>query len=143
MRSIDRSRRVDAICAAQSCKRISIRDSVNCQSREQNEKINGSIDFLTNILSFSTKKCLQPSYFEHPRINYEKHFLRISSLGFHQIWSSFVSSTYVWLFIELSEQIFDFLFFSFFCWWFWWECHWKSMIFLFQAVWLKKCMGFP
>ena len=38
MRSIDRSRSVDAICAAQSCKRISIRDSVNCQSREQNQK---------------------------------------------------------------------------------------------------------
>ena len=66
MRSIDRARSVDAICAAQSCKRISIRDSVNCQSHEQNEKINESIDFLTNILSFSTKKCLQVA----PRVSF-------------------------------------------------------------------------
>ena len=59
MRLIDSARGVDAICGAGSWNRISIRDSVNCQSREQIEKINGSIDFLTNILSFSTKKCLQ------------------------------------------------------------------------------------
>ena len=63
MRSIDRSRNVDAICAAQSCKRISIRDSLNRQSHQQTEKINESIDFLSNILSFSTKKCLHtPKY---------------------------------------------------------------------------------
>ena len=54
---MDSSRGVDAICAAGSWNRISIRDSVNCQSREQNEKINGSIDFLTNIHWFPAKKC--------------------------------------------------------------------------------------
>ena len=59
MRLIDSARGVDAICAAGSWNRFSIRDSVNCQSREQIEKINGSIGFLTNILTFSTKKCLQ------------------------------------------------------------------------------------
>ena len=59
MRLIDRSRKVDAICAAGSWERISIRDYVNCQSREQTAKINGSIDFLTNIPSFSAEKCLR------------------------------------------------------------------------------------
>ena len=112
MRYIDRSRRVDAICAAQSWKRISIRDSVNCQSREQNQKNQWVHWFLTNILSFSTKICLQPRYFGCPEINCDILFSRIISQGFNQISSSWVSGTCVWLFIELSEQIFDF--FSFF-----------------------------
>ena len=140
MRSIDRSRRVDAICAAQSWKRISIRDSVNCQSRGQNQKNHWIHWFLTNILWFSTKRCLQPSYFGCPEINYERLFSRIISRGFNQISSSWVSGTCVWLFIELSELIFDFLIFSFFlnefdgkiignpC------ISWKS------NVWTKKCM---
>ena len=59
---MDSSRGVDAICAAESWNRISIRDSTNCQSREQIEKINGFIDFLTNILSFSTEKCLSSAH---------------------------------------------------------------------------------
>ena len=42
MRLIDSARGVDAICAAGSWNRFSIRDSVNCQSREQIAKINGS-----------------------------------------------------------------------------------------------------
>ena len=52
MRYIDRSRSVDAICAAQSCKRISIRDSVNCQSHEQNEKTMGRTVFYRSFRFF-------------------------------------------------------------------------------------------
>ena len=118
---------------------------MNCQSREQNEKINWSIDFLINILSFSTKKCLQPaqpSYFGCPKINYATLFSRISSWGFYEICSFFVSGTSVWLFIELSEQILIFLCFFVFFWWFWWENHWRIMYFLVHTAWIKKCMGF-
>ena len=145
MRLIDRSRRVDGICAAGSWERISIRDSVNCQNREQTEEIKASIGFLTNILSFSTKKCLQPaqpSYFGCPKINYATLFSRISSWGFYEICSFFVSGTIIWLFIELSEQILIFLFFPVFFWWFWWENRRKPMYFLVQAVWTKKFMDF-
>ena len=48
---IDSARGVDAICAAGSWNRFSIRDSVNCQSREQIEKINGSIMGIFGIFS--------------------------------------------------------------------------------------------
>ena len=142
MRSIDAARSVDAISAAQSCKRISIRDSVNRQSREQNEKNQWVHWFLTNILSFSTKKCLQPSYFGCPKFNCDTLFSRISSWGCYRFCFFFVSGTYVWLFIELSEQILIFSFFSFFFSWFWWENHRKSMNFLVHTAWTKNYLVF-
>ena len=113
---------------------------MNCQSREQTEKINGSIDFLTNILSFSTKKCLQPSYFGCRKFNYVILFLRISSCGFYRICSFFVSSTYVWLFIELSEQILFFFVFFFIFSWFWWEIIEEPCISWKTTAWTKKYM---
>ena len=46
----------------------------------------------------------KPSYFGCPKINCEILFSRISSWVFYENFSSLVSGTYVWLFIELSEQ---------------------------------------
>ena len=146
MHSINRARSVDAISVAQSYERISIRDSVNCQSHEQNEKITGSIDCLTNILSFSTKKCLQwPkwSYFGCPKINCVTLFLRISSWVCYRFCFFFVSGTIIWLFIELSEQILIFSFFFRFFSWFWRENYRNSIYFLVYTVWTENCMIFP
>ena len=69
MRLIDRSRRVDAICAAGSWKRFSIRDSVNCQSREQNEKINHSMD---PLIFWPISQAFQPKNVSKPKKNHEK-----------------------------------------------------------------------
>ena len=153
MRSIDRSRSVDAISAAQSWKRNceppksrfvilwTAKYSWFCEppksrTKRKNQWVHW---FLTNILSFSTKKCLQPSYFGCPKINCDKTFSRTSSWGFNLISSSCVSGTYVWLFIELSEQILIFSFFSFF-WWFWWEIIEEPCISWKTTVWTKKYM---
>ena len=106
MRSIDRSRSVDAICAAQSYQRISIRDSVNCQSREQTEKINASIDFLTNILRFSTRKCPAAKC---RKINVSYLFYFPSKKYLHVRIQFFGSGILIQFFRELSEQILVFV----------------------------------
>ena len=82
----------------------------------------------------------KPSYFGCPKINCEILFSRISSWVFYENFSSLVSGTYVWLFIELSEQNLIFSVFFVFIWWFWWEGPWEPMHFLIQAVWTKKYM---
>ena len=140
MRSIDRSRSVDAICAAQSYQRISIRDSVNCQSCEQNEKINGSIDFwpdTDDTVSYDVSANIWEQF------NCVTLFLRISSWVCYRFCFFFVSGTIIWLFIELSEQILIFFcFFSRFFSWFWRENHRNPIYFLVYTAWTKNYMVF-
>ena len=113
MRGINRSRRVDAICAARSWKRLSIHDSVNCQSLEQNEKINGSIDFLSNILLCPPRKCPRRKC---RQINVNYFFYTNTKYFLHPRHPFLLSGITITFFIELSKRIWIFVIFRFFSW---------------------------